>query len=386
MKNLFMLSLLGLSFFSFANDNQALMNKTYEKAYANAAINCEYFYWRAVPKIITLNQNYSKESGADALYRVNDNIIAVKIVAGGSNGVVSFKVNGESFNGSIKSRGGANAINHIELDLTQLTPTQSLLASQVQLSDMDCSVDIGMENHFKLTEEQVHINMHPHRNYDVDGESIPGTLRELAKPSQQLMLFDDAPNNRFKALGTNFNNFVNNGINGLRTPPFSTPDFDIPKTIPMRLSQAGHNRFTLTKPHHEITYSGGNHNFCILNNTRRVLHGFMENPDAASITFKFPLDAIVVQKKSWLRDGSFPRQALKNSNMLSKVFPVMSAADVKKYLDGYYSYFRYDYLGEKKHYFATATFRQVLKGTYERVETVEGLGSGHLDITFEYIK
>lgn len=386
MKKVLLAHLLCISSVSFASDNQALMNKAYDSAYSNAAINCEYFYYRAVPKIETLSQKFSKVDGASAQFRVNNKLIDVAVKSGGSNGVVSFIVDGEAFEGVVRSRGNANEINHIKLNLDSLTPTQMSLSSLTQLNDMDCSVDIGMENHFKLDQEQVHISMHPHINYDVDGESIPGTLRELGKPVQQLMLFDDTPNNRFKALSTNFNNFIISGVTGLRTPPFSPPGFDIPKEIPLRLSQAGHNRFSLTRAHHEITYSGGNHNFCILNNTRRVLHGFMENPLGESITFKFPMDAIVVQKKTWLRDGNFPGRALRNTNMLGKVFKNMSSSDVTKYLDAYYSYFRFDYLAEKKHFFATATFKQVLEGGYERVETVEGLGEGHIDITFEYLK
>lgn len=385
MRKLLLLSLVSLSAVAHASD-QERMSATYQKAYANAAVNCEYFYYRNVPKIVTLSQSYSKITGAQGVFQINDHKIEVNITSGAINGVVDFKVDGVSFKSSLKSSGGANQINHISFDLSSLSAAQTSLSDAVQLPDLDCSIDIGMENHFTLNQEQVHISMHPHRNYDVDGESVPGTLRELAKPAQHLMLFDDSPNNRFRAQGTNFNIFMNQGVTGLSTPPFSTPAFDIPKDIPLRLSQAGHNRFTLTKPHHTITYTGGNHNFCILNNTRRVLHGFMENPQALSITFKFPLDAIVVQKGSWLRDGSFSRSALKYSNMLSKVFQNMKDKDVKKYLDAYFNYFRWDYLAEKKYYFATATFTQILADGYERTESVQGLGTGHIDITFEYTK
>lgn len=385
MRKLLAISLLGLSTVGFASD-QERMNATYKSAYANAAVNCEYYYFRDVPKIETLSQKYSKTIGASGLFQVNQNTIEVNVTSGSNNGLVDFKVDGIGFKSSLKSSGGANQINHISIDLNNLSSQQASLAEAVQLKDIDCSVDIGMENHYELNQEQIHISMHPHRNYDVDGESIPGTLRELARPAQHLMLFDDSPNNRFKAQGTNFNNFVSLGVTGLRDSPFSLPGFAIPKEIPLRLSQAGHNRFTLTKPHHDITYSGGNHNFCILNNTRRVMHGFMESPVTRSITFKYPLDAIVVQQSTWLKDGNFSRSDLKSSNMLSNVFRKMDNTKIKKYLDAYYGYFRWNYFAEKKYYFATATFKQVMDGGYERTEKIQGFGTGHIDVTFEYIK
>lgn len=385
MKKVLLAYILIFSSLCFGNDNETLLKNTYDNAYANAAINCEYFYFRDVPRIETISQTYSQSLGATAQYRVNDKIISIGITSGGNNGIVSFQVNGETFNASLKSRGDSKEINHIQLDLSHLSSSQASIADSIKLSDMDCSIDIGMENHFKLYEEKVHINMHPHINYDLDGESVPGMLRELAKPVQQLMLIDDSPNNRFRALGTNFNNFIINGVLGLRPSTYAPPAFQIPEAIPMKLSQAGHNRFSLTMPHHEITYTGGNHNFCILNNTRRVLHGFMENSNSRSIIFKFPLDAIVVQKKTWLKDGSFSGRALRGTNMLSNVFRNMRSKNVKKYLDAYYSYFRWDYLAEKKYFYGTATFKQVLNGRYERVETVQGLGTGHIDITFDYL-
>lgn len=375
-----------MSAFAFANDNQALMNRTYDLAYKNASVNCEYYYWRDVPKIVTVSQKTNRAEGhALGKFAVNGKTIDVLIKNGGSNGIVDFRVDGVQFQGSLKNRGTANEINHIQLNLTGLNPEQTAMSQAVQLNDMDCSVEIGMENHHKLTQERVHINMHPHQNYDFDGESIPGIKRELSKSSQQLMLLDDSTNNKFKALGTNFNSFIQNGVWGLSTPPMTPPAFEIPRDIPLKLSQAGHNRFTLMLPNYEITYSGGNHNFCILNNTRRVMHGFMENPKAQSITFKYPLDAIVVQRSTWLKGGDFSRSDLKYSNMLSKVFPQMGNKKVTKYLNAYFDYFKWNYFPEKKFFFATVTFRQVLKGGYERVETIQGEGEGHIDVTFEYL-
>ena len=363
--------------------NQTLLNDVYKKAYSQAAINCEYYYFRDVPRVETIAQNFSQVSGAQASFRIKNNILSVGVEAGDSNGVVSFDVNGTSFSGKLLSS-GKNKVNHIELNLSSLNQAQSQIARDLKLSDLDCSVDIGMEPHFKLSEEQVHINMHPHINYDLDGESIPGMLRELAKPSQQIMLFDDSPNSRFGALAMNFNSFMNQGTYLARTSSYAPPRFTIPVTIPMRLSQAGHSRYILTQPHHEITYTGGNHNFCILNNTRRVLHGFMESELSSSIKFKFPMDAIVVQKYTWLEGGKFSRRDLKKSNMLSRIFKSMSSKSVKKYLDSYYNYFRYNYFAEKQYYYQTITFKQVGAG-YSRTETISGRGQGHLEVVFEYL-
>ena len=63
----------------------------------------------------------------------------------------------------------------------------------------------------------------------------------------------------------------------------------------------------------------------------------------------------------------------------------MGNKKVTKYLNAYFDYFKWNYFPEKKFFFATVTFRQVLKGGYERVETIQGEGEGHIDVTFEYL-
>ena len=195
-------------------------------------------------------------------------------------------------------------------------------------------------------------------------------------------------------MSSNYNSYIQGTKPNIAPHGFTPPTFEIPNFSSLGGSQAGHSKYILTKPNHEITFTGGNHNYCIMNGTRRVIHGFMENENSESITIKYPTNAIVIQMDGrWMKAGliknvNVPSKYAKNSNMLSNVFEKMkkkkNGKALRKYLHAYFNYFSFSYANEKIYYFKTLTINQTGISGFEMSKTIQGKGEGHLEINFVY--
>ena len=187
--------------------------------------------------------------------------------------------------------------------------------------------------------------------------------------------------NLTSARNANFNTLLQTGNPVMSyDASFGAPDLEFPLGVDIRLSQAGHNKFLVPNPDQTIVYTGGNHNFCILNNTRRVLHGFMENPQRRSIKFEYVLDSVVVQRGSWLRGTRVSRGVFNRSNLLSNVLRNMSERDRHKYLRAYFDYFKNSYLSEKQYYYSKAHISLSGITGHEFSEVVDGRGQQEISI------
>lgn len=379
MKLLLLLMLSVSSVFASSDEDQRRMNAAYEKAYSRASINCEYKYWIKVLPVETVSQQFQPHQGVYATYKIGDDLIRIGVSAGGERGLVDFKING------IKIETKLSGYNYFHFQTKDLNVQAQALAEKINLTNLTCSLEIGHEDNFLIEAPVIHVNMHPHPNYDWNGENLAGMARELVASADHLMLFDDHVGNIKKARSFNFNKLMVDGRTNMKQDKenFLVPELGIPQ-IPLRLSQAGHNRYTIKNPDQTIIFSGGNHNYCILNNTRRALHAFMENPAKKSITFEYPTDAIVVQKGSWLNGGGIPRGIFKRTNLLSRVFDRMSDSQKSKYIGSYHNYFKTSYLSEKQYYFGRAIIKTEGIAGFEYTDLVQGKGEGDIQITLRY--
>ena len=390
--------LLSINTFANLEDNQKMMDEAFDRVAKHASLNCEYKYWLNTAPVETLEQNFDSPI-LSAKYKINEDIVDIRVTPpekleessavtnyifnNNSESRVDYKINGVSFDIKLDRKNMMEFKNPEEL-----SQEQKSLYDRLNLGDLTCSLEFGEEDNIRIEEKVIHINMHPHRNYDVDGESLPGMQREINTDRKTYVVLDDFYNNKNFGRFTSFSTFLTNGgvqVNKEKRLNFAGPiDLELPSDIPMIVAQAGHNRYLLTQENHEIIFTGGNHNFCILNNTRRLMHAFMENPNSKTITFKYIKDATVVQRKTWLNDGNIPRSVFRKSNMLSGVFAAMSDKEKSKYLNGYVDYFANSYLNEKKYYFSKAVLKSRGVNGQDITKTINGMGSGEIEINFIY--
>lgn len=371
----------------FANSvldyNAVTFEKAYNKAKNNALIHCEYKYFIDVPEVQVVDQTFVPGQYASAQFKIKDSLLTLTAREGGTKGVVDFDLDGTKFQTSMMGLDG------IQINLSNLSANQQKLANEFSLNSLNCSLELGRESQHVIHDPEVHINVHPHPKYDYDGESFPGTQRELDVAGREtLVLLDDSVGNLKQARSGNFNNLMNGQAPNMQYNSYNydVPSFTFPNQAEFKLSQAGHNKYIIKNPQQKIVFTGGNHNFCILNNTRRLLHAFFENPDRQSIRFDYITDSIVVQRGgTFIKNGNIPRGVFKQSNQLKNMFKIMTLKQRQNYIQGFFKYFSYSYLNEKQYYFRQANISITGVEGAEYSETVEGKGSGVINIELVFI-
>ena len=377
----FILILLLTPILGFTQVNENLTQEVYKKAFHQATINCEYKYWLDVAPIELIFQEYIQEKRAAAQFKIGQDLISVEAISGGFKGLINFNINGINFDTTLLNLDG------FKINLQGLNPQQQEISDRLSLANLNCSLEVGREPHYLVHDSTLHVNMHPHPNYDVRGGSFSGMQRELNQTNRQtLVLFDHDVSVLSKLRSANFNHVLEGRY---KAPLVSAKSFGAPLVQfqgfeDFLVSQAGHNRYHIVNPVQTIVFTGGNHNFCILNNTRRILHAFMENPRKNKISFVYVKDAVVVQKSSWLAENKIPRSLFNRSNLLLDVLNNMSHAQREKYILGQFNYIKNKYLSEKKYYFKTAILKTSGVNGIERNEMVSGQGEGTITIEFIY--
>lgn len=368
--------------------NIELIKGQFDQLHHHASINCEYKWWLDTPAVETVKQTYTAGKSVSAQYKIKDSLLNINITAGGEKGIVDYELAGVKFSGTLSKW------NYIHLDLQNLNQQQLAVSNEYNLNSLTCSLEIAYEDNYVIKNKDLHIAMHPYTLYDLDGESTVAIVKNLQDTTkEQLILLDDVPNIR-KGQTLNINEFLLSGAPDLPIKPLAPSlsqvwqqmPFDIPEEIPMRVAPAGHLRFTLTKSEHEITYTGGNHNYCIMNSTRRMLNAFFENPGKKKIVFNYVKEGVVVQWRSFkgMSELHIPKKVFNKSNLLARMIENMTDKQRDTYFDGYFNYFTGYFLGIKQYMFKEATVIRRGVGV-TKIQKVNGKGSGDITIEFNYI-
>lgn len=382
-------------------NKQPQFNKTFERLHSSATIHCSYYKrWGGhegnVRRVEVQNQIFSKEDKkVSAHFKVGETDLKINITAGGENGLPSYTL------GDTEIPVYLTKYNTLFFNQELLNDKHQALIKEYNLYELDCNLDMAKEANHIVENKELHIAMHPYRGYDLDGESNAVVQETLNRTDiDQLLLLDDDRNMR-KASLTNFNEFLELGHvpHDVKIRYFSGSPIKVPENVPTKVAAGGHIKFKFTQPAHEISYTGGNYNFCILNSSRRLVHALFESSITKSLQINYLLDGVVVQKGSFVSGLRFNRKRKKyftnkylqphasRSNLLGKIFRNMQADGNTlhiDYLNTHYNDFKNGILNMRKHqYGSVQLIRQGIGGT--RSEMIQGTGVGEYQIIFNYI-
>lgn len=249
------------------------------------------------------------------------------------------------------------------------------------LGKVTCYTEFAYEPNHVLGEGNHHINVHPHSYYDFRNVTSGQTNRYYADSSlKSLMLLEDYS---WKEGRVNLVNFLRTGITGLSHRDPGTIVGNVPANADVKVSAAGHNRYTLAaKEKLKITYTGGNHNYCIWNNTRRVFNAIMESEDNPVVEIIYKQDAIVVQRAGIIGGLSFSRWGdIRKTNRLGDL---MQKPDVAKgYHQAYFNFFAHSQFGYYSHRFKSLTLTYDSQFYKNRI-VIQGSGERHIQIHLKY--
>jgi hypothetical protein len=366
-------------------DQATRIDNTYQDLNEQAGIRCKY---TGTGTHHTLKRFESKVVSGESIttdYSVDDNPFSIVISPNSGDGSAKLVFGDEEFTGKVSNdrwgRFYRYVTNNIKIKYSKLVGVKSDLARKYDLPRLKCEVEIAVASMHQISDINMHINVHPHRTYDFRGRSTDKVQEYLDQfDGQQLVLLDDKDK---KGDGYDVNDFLEFGSADLTKRNLLAPQVSIPQDIPMLVSPAGHNEYIVSNKNQNIMFTGGNHNYCIWNNTKHIIDAAFVSDSNESLNFTFDTSAIVVQKGGLVTGTSIPKSLFKKSNLLEDVFNNSTVLNRAKYLQAFFDSFAKEFLEKKKGMFAKVTLVQ--EGL--KPQTVEVTGSGKRDfiIKFNYI-
>lgn len=256
------------------------------------------------------------------------------------------------------------------------------------LQNIECRLEIGHEPFHSFTNSQVHINVHPHQGYDTGDLITDGVRDQIADISkEQLVLLDYVIGSRREPSLNDF--FSQANRNFQLSTFFPHADLTVTEETPILVSPTGNNKYNFQLPKLEVSFTGGNQNYCMWNNTVRLIDGLVSNSANRVLKINYLVDSVVVQKRgilgrSWRGPLHISGRQMKDGNSLINVFKNMKDKDRVSYHSAYFGSMRYHLTVDREHLFSKATVIYKSK-SFTKQEVYSGSGHGEYIIELNYI-
>lgn len=256
-------------------------------------------------------------------------------------------------------------------------------AAEYETSKIFCKVNFAYAYPYELRDGNYHFSVHPHKTYDWQSRLKDKVEGYLNDSSFQSVIFLETGNQRGEKV--NIQQFLD-GVDPKLPPNKVDSDLvNVPQDVALVVSPAGNNRFDI-KARHEIniTFTGGNHNYCIWNVTRHVIENLMNSDSNARVNFHYDTSSIVAQPRGIEGEGleiNFNRKDVNRSNLLKDL---LGRKEIQaRYHASYLEYFR-DFIG-KQFSGMYKTYKIFYKAEgFETTVILEGQGVRDIEVNLLY--
>jgi hypothetical protein len=255
------------------------------------------------------------------------------------------------------------------------------LQTEFETNKIMCSVNFAYALPFVLEDGNYHINVHPHTIYDWQNRLKEPIEKYLSDETYKSIILLEADNVRGNKV--NIPNFFAGKEPGLTVPNYPSSLVNVPYETPLIVSPAGNSRYDIRAENEiNITFTGGNHNYCIWNSARHVLENLLNSRSSATVNFRYDMSAIVAQVRGVERTGiNFPRSSVARSNLLRDLLSdkAVQVTYHKNYLHYFSTWLADEYIGMYR------TYTVDYEGPgFKEVRTYNGHGTRDLKVTFRY--
>lgn len=270
---------------------------------------------------------------------------------------------------------------NITWDFSRLNSFTQSKVNSLGLRNLSCRVNAHRDLPTVLTQKKVHINMHPHSVYDPNGVTLSTAQRYLDDPSFQQIVYIENNDYTYSA---KLDAFIKETSKGSAIANVSLPLVDIPETAEIISASAGHALYKIEVNNLDVYYTGGNSNYCILNNVKRLIDRFIQHNDSGNLSINFDLDGIVGQDYTWLKGTAF-KGPYKQGYFLRDYFNSNPGFE-NTYHSAYKAEFTTNHFNmyHKNPLFRTIDF-VYNDGKSSSTTRINGTGSGHFTIKMNYI-
>ena len=377
MKKTFILTLLlALSSLpSWAQDFATRMAETYKETDRNYDLDCIYSYNKEWKLITTRTMTVKNSDSLTRSFYVDNGL--KKIILDFTVKVKDGKVIYEALLDNRHQVTGKLARRDFFLPLLADRNFQN----EFETNKILCSVNFAYALPQPLDDGDYHINVHPHTIYDYQNRLKAPIEKYLNDPAYTSLILLEAGNVRGNAV--NILNFFAGKEPNLIMPNYPSTLVEVPLSVPLIVSPAGNSRYEIIADREiNVTYTGGNHNYCIWNSARHILENLLNSQSSAVVNFRYDMSAIVAQVRGV--EGmnlNFPRRNVTRSNLLRDLLSdkTLQAGYHKSYLYYFADYLADEYIGM----YRTYTIDYEADG-FKKTVTFQGKGTRDLKITFRY--
>lgn len=358
-----------------AQSFQERSQKAYLETDKTFDIDCNYSYNKTF-KLITPVEDTQK--GPNTISRsfiieTENKTIPMKFVLERSAKSIDYVV---TLNNSHTSRGKVQKREFYIAPIADRSFSQEFEASQIY-----CEVNFAYAVPFALQDGDYHFSVHPHKIYDWQSKLKKPIETYLNDPSYKSIILLETGNYRGNLV--NINSFLDGVEYKLPETKYESAIEDVPLDTPLIVSPAGNNRFIIdAKKELNVTFTGGNHNYCIWNGTRHVLQGLFRSHNNPKVNFIYDSNAIVAQTKGI--EGlrlNFSRSDVNRSNLLSDLLSDKNTQSNYHFV--YLSYFKNFMARQYSGMYRTYKIKYEAPG-FSAEEVLQGGGLKDIEVTFNY--
>lgn len=284
MKKLFCTLVILFSISTFAQTQEQRVKQTYFDNDKNYELSCYYISPKDFKLIIATTKTIRQygELKRNFKIRANGKIIDLEFKLTKSKrreGKYSFTFNHDlQISGDIKKKSAliySNGKNSFYIPTKKIEKRNRNFVYQNEINKISCKVNFAMEKKLKITDSdnELHINVHPLDKYDRSKLTLNKVENYYGNSSYKSYVLLEEGN--FKGNLVDLSDFLDMKEYKLVKNEYPMSVL-IPASVELKVSPAGHNRYDFRALNDiEITYTGGNHNYCMWNNTREVLMSYM---------------------------------------------------------------------------------------------------------------
>ncbi len=252
---------------------------------------------------------------------------------------------------------------------------------EFETNRIGCSVNFAYALPVILQDDNYHINVHPHTVYDFQNrlkEVVESYLNDTSYKSIIMLEADNLRGNK-----VDVDDFFDGIQPRLRANNLRSKLENVPLETTLVVSPAGNNRFQMDAQNEiNVTFTGGNHNYCIWNNARNILVSLMNSKNAPKLNFHYDTNALVAQQDGMEGEGiNFTTASVYRNNLLVEL--LSKELTQKSYHAAYLLHFREDFAKQFSSMYRTFTIHYDAPGFKESF-TMNGDGIKDLEVSFNY--
>lgn len=349
--------------------------KTYLETDKTFDIDCNYSYNKTFKLITPVSQTTKGANtiSRDFLIETDSKKIPMRFVLERTPKSIEYVV---TLNNSHVSRGRVQKREFYIAPVADRSFSQEFEANQIY-----CEVNFAYAEPYSLQDGDYHFSVHPHKIYDWQSKLKKPIEAYLNDPSYKSIILLETGNYRGNLV--NIHSFLDGIDYKLPETKYDSDLEDVPLEIPLIVSPAGNNRFIIdAKKELNITFTGGNHNYCIWNGARHVLEGLFRSHNNPKVNFIYDTKAIVAQTRGI--EGlrlNFSRSDVNKSNLLVDLLDDKNTQSSYHFV--YLSYFKNFMAREFSGMYRTYKIKYDAPG-FSTEETIQGNGLKDIEVTFNY--